>query len=168
MDRQNLSGQKYLVPAWDRAKTISIHTQKQNPPCSTFDSCYESRRVGSPRPTNHARLHLRCARIDPRMTPKPPFTGYVYIAVQESASYIEHPPSVITYHTHLCCFVFATTFHFLNFAFHFSGKKLCPPFCRLATPLSLYTFLLWIISKNTYLPEGYRMMVYFWILLKVF
>ena len=117
-----------------------------------------------PRPTNHARLHLRCVRIDPRMTPKPPFTGYVYTAVQKSASYIEHPPSVITYHTHLCCFVFATTF-FFKFCFSLFWKKIVPPFCRLATPLSLYTFLLWIISKHTYLPEGYRMMVYFWILL---
>ena len=31
VNRQNLSGQKYLFPAWDRTKTISIHTQKQNP-----------------------------------------------------------------------------------------------------------------------------------------
>ena len=31
VDRQNLSGQKYLVPAWDRAKTISMHTQKTKP-----------------------------------------------------------------------------------------------------------------------------------------
>ena len=48
--------------------------------------------VPHPRHTNHARLHLRCVRIDPRMTPKPPFTGYVYTAVQKNASYIEHPP----------------------------------------------------------------------------
>ena len=74
--------------------------------------------------------------------PKPPFTGYVYTAVQKCASYIETPPPpVITYHTHLCCFVFATTF-FFHFAFHFSEKKIVPPFRRLATPLSLYTFLL--------------------------
>ena len=26
--RQNLLGQKYLFPAWDRTKTISIHTHK--------------------------------------------------------------------------------------------------------------------------------------------
>ena len=45
-----------------------------------------------PPPTNHARSHLRCVRIDPRMTPNPPFTGYVYTAVQKCASYIEHPP----------------------------------------------------------------------------
>ena len=36
VDRQNLSGQKYLFPAWDRAKTISIHTQKQNPHVARF------------------------------------------------------------------------------------------------------------------------------------
>ena len=41
---------------------------------------HDTKVAGSPppRPTNHARLHLRCVRIDPRMTPKPPFTGYVY------------------------------------------------------------------------------------------
>ena len=130
MDRQNLSGQNiYFLLGTGQRLFPYIHKNKTHHVARlTHDrKDADSPPPPPPRPTNHARSHLRCVRIDPRMTPNPPFTGYVYTAVQKCASYIEHPPPpVITYHTHLCCFLFATTF-FFHFAFHFSEKK-CAPF----------------------------------------
>ena len=93
-----------------------------------------------PRPTNHAAPALCHNRSQD--DPKAPFHRLrLHSSSKECIIHWAPPPppprSVITYHTHLCCFVFATTF-FLNFAFHFPGKKIVPPFRRLATPLSLY------------------------------
>ena len=80
-------------------------------------------------------------------------------------------PSVLTYHDALMLLRFCYNLFF--FWFSLFWKKLWPPpppppFRRRATSLSLYTFLLWNISKHTYLPEGYWMMVWFWILLLIF
>ena len=104
------------------------HTHKQTHRVARFThdrKVADSNPPPPPRPTNNARLHLRCDRIDPRMT-HPPFTGYVYTAIQKSVLYIERappppPPSVITYAASFCYDLF-----FLNFAFHFSGKKIVP------------------------------------------
>ena len=103
MDRQNLSGQNiYFLLGTGQRLFPYIHKNKTR----RVARLTHDRKVADtvppppPRPTNHARSHLRCVRIDPRMTPNPPFTGYVYTAVQKCASYIEHPPPVITYHTH--------------------------------------------------------------------
>ena len=81
-----------------------------------------------PRPTNHARSHLRCVRIDPRMTPNPPFTGNVYTAVQQSASYIEHPPPPPSNDIRTYAASFLLRPFFFSFCFSLFWKKNCAPF----------------------------------------
>ena len=134
--RHSLTGQKYLFTVWDRSKTISIHIHTNK--THRVARFTHDRKVADstpPRPTNNARLHVRCVRIDPRMTPLS--TGYVYTAIQKSVLYIERPPV----RNNLCCFVLLRPF--FKFCFSLFWKKIAPPpFRRLATPLSLYTFLL--------------------------
>ena len=139
MDRQNLSGQNiYFLLGTGQRLFPYIHKNKTHRVARLTHDRKVADSVPS-HPTNHARPHLRCVRIDPRMTPNPPFTGYV----QKCASYIEHPPpppsNNLSYALMLLRFCYDLFFHF---AFHFSEKKIVPPFRRLATPLSLYTFLL--------------------------
>ena len=57
--------------------------------------------------------------------PKPPFHR-LRLNSSSKVCIIHWAAPVITYHTHLCCFVFATTF--FSFCFSLFWKKKCAPF----------------------------------------
>ena len=166
MDRQNLSGQNiyFLLGKGQRLQVFPyIHKNKTHRVARlTHDRKFAD---SAPPPSNEPRaiapaLCQNRSQDDPNPTP-PPLSQVTFTQQFKSVYHtLSTPPPVITYHTHLCCFVFATTFFFiLLFTFL---KKNCAPFSSpsYATEF-VYPPVYPPISKHTYLPEGYRMMVYF-------
>ena len=91
--RLNLSGQKYLFPACDKSKTISIHTHK-NKTHRVARLTHDRKVADSIPPSNEPRaiapaLCQNRSQDDPHPTPL--FTGNVYTAIQKSVLYIERP-----------------------------------------------------------------------------
>ena len=91
--RQNLSGQKYLFPVWDRSKTISIHIHTNK--THRVARFTHDRKVADstpPPPSNEQRAIAPALCQNRSQDDPPPFTGYVYTAIQKSVLYIERPP----------------------------------------------------------------------------
>ena len=140
--RQNLTGTKIFISSMGQVKDyfhIYIHTNKTyRVPRFTRDRKVADSTPPPPRPTNNARLHLRCVRIDPRMTPHPFHRLRLHSnsTIQKSVLFIERPRSVI-----ICCFVLLRPF-FFKFCFSLFWKKIVPP------PLSSPSYA----TKFVYLP----------------
>ena len=126
MDRQNLSGQKYLFPAWDRAKTISIHTQKQNPPCSTLT---HDRKVADSVPPVQRTTRDRSSNRS-QDDPPPPLSQVTFTQQFKRVHHTlntppPHPSNNLSYALMLLRFCYDL---FFSFCFSLFWKKKCAPF----------------------------------------
>ena len=133
MDRQNLSGQNinFLLGTGQRLFPY-IHKNKTH----RVARLTHDRKVADsvppsppPPPSNEPRaIAPALCQNRSQDDPKPPFHR---LRLHKSSKvciihWAPPPPPVITYHTHLCCFVFATTF--FSFCFSLFWKKNCAPF----------------------------------------
>ena len=102
VNRQNLSGQKYLFPVWDRSKTISIHIHTNK--THRVARFTHDRKVADSTPPSNEQRTIAIALCQNRSQDDPPPLSQVTFTQQFKRVYytLSVPPSVITYAASFC------------------------------------------------------------------